>query len=86
MTFKPDYWFDDNEYIGSEVSSPTGSMWKLETKIHEHSYFESQEDCEELDIQSEARGMFLCSKVPGDGPPTAVIKTNLQSMAPQDAY
>lgn len=48
-----------DKYIGSEVSFPTGSGWKLETKIHEHSYFEFQEDCDEL----EARGVFLCSKV-----------------------
>lgn len=62
MTFKPDYWFDDNEYIGSEVSFPTGSVWKLETKIHEHSYFESQENCVELD---KVRGTWSVSLLQG---------------------
>lgn len=73
-----DIWFDDAEYIGLEVSFPSGSIWKLQTKIREHAYQESQRDCEELGLNSEARGLFTCSKVSGDGPATAVIKIRLQ--------
>ncbi|KAJ5591445.1 uncharacterized protein N7459_001814 [Penicillium hispanicum] len=73
-----DVWFDDDEFIGTKVSFPSGSVWKLETKIREHAYQQHQRDCEELGINSEARGVFCCSKVSGDGPPTAVIKIRLQ--------
>ena len=73
-------WFDEDEYIGTDVSFSSGSVWKLKSKIREHSYYETQTDCEELDIQSEARGAFVCSKVSGDGPPTAIIKIRLQSV------
>ena len=73
-------WFDEDEYIGTDVSFPSGSVWNLKSKIREHSYYESQADCEELDIPSEARGAFVCSKVSGDGPSTAIIKIRLQSV------
>lgn len=71
-------WFDDDEYIGSEISFPAGSIWKMQTKMREHACQEDQRDCEELQLHSEAHGLFTCSKVSGDGPPTAVIKIWLQ--------
>jgi hypothetical protein len=71
-------WFADDEYIGAEVSFPDGSAWKLSSKTREHAYYESQTDCEDFGIQSEARGVFVCSKLSGDGPPAAVIKIRLQ--------
>ncbi|KAJ5613622.1 hypothetical protein N7528_007276 [Penicillium herquei] len=73
-----DTWFEDDEYIGSEVSFPCGSIWKLETKIHEHAYQHTQYDWESIQLTSEARGVFTCSKVSGDGPSTAIIKIRLQ--------
>lgn len=73
-----DIWFDDDEYIGSEICFPAGSTWKLQTKLREHAYQEDQRDYEELQVHSEARGIFICSKVSGDGPPTAIIKIWLQ--------
>ena len=75
-------WFDDDEYIGTEVSFPSGSVWRIDMKIREHGYYETQMDCEELDIQSEARGVFICSKVSGHGPSTAIVKIRLQSVFP----
>lgn len=75
-------WFDEDEYIGTEVPFPSGSVWRLDTKIREHSYYETQKDCEELDIQSEARGVFIGSNVSGHGPATAIIKIRLQSVSP----
>ncbi|KAJ5726321.1 uncharacterized protein N7483_007678 [Penicillium malachiteum] len=41
-----DIWFEDDEYIGTEVGFPCGSFWKLETKIHEHAYQHTQYDWE----------------------------------------
>ncbi|PYI35703.1 hypothetical protein BP00DRAFT_483899 [Aspergillus indologenus CBS 114.80] len=71
-------WFDEDDFLGTETSFPSGSVWRLESKIHEHSYYEEQSECEALGIHSEARGVFSCSKVSGNGPPTAVIKMRLQ--------
>lgn len=75
-------WFDEDEYIGTEVAFPSGSVGRIDTKIREHSYCETQRDCEELGIQSEARGVFICSNVSGPGPATAIIKIRLQSVSP----
>ncbi|KAJ5131581.1 uncharacterized protein N7515_007620 [Penicillium bovifimosum] len=84
MTIESDdiTWFDEDEYIGAEVLFPSDSVWRIGTKIREHSYYETQRDCEELGIQSEARGVFVCSNVSGDGPCTAIIKIRLQSVSP----
>ncbi|KAL4893373.1 hypothetical protein BDV59DRAFT_178108 [Aspergillus ambiguus] len=70
-------WFDDDEYMEAEISFPSGSVWRLDEKIREHDYYESQ-DMEQLGVHSEARGTFFCSKVSGDGPPAALIKIRLQ--------
>lgn len=53
----------------------------MESEIYEHIYYEEQSECEALGIHSEARGVFSCSKVPGSGPPTAVIKIRQQSVS-----
>ncbi|KAJ6032238.1 hypothetical protein N7540_002970 [Penicillium herquei] len=71
-----DIWFEDDEYIGTEVCFPCGSLWKLETKIHEQTYQHTQYDWESIRLTSEARGVFTCSKVSGDGPSTAIIKNS----------
>lgn len=71
-------WFDADEYIGAEVSFLSGSAWKPSSRIREYAYYEAQADCEDFDIQSEARGLLVCFKVSGSGPPTAVIKFRLQ--------
>ncbi|KKK24277.1 hypothetical protein P175DRAFT_0499957 [Aspergillus ochraceoroseus IBT 24754] len=55
-------WFDDDDYIGAKVSFPSGAVWKIDSKIKEHEYYESQSDVEELAIDCEARGSFFCSK------------------------
>ncbi|KAH8433771.1 uncharacterized protein LDX57_011405 [Aspergillus melleus] len=73
-------WFDDGEYIGTEISFPFNSVWRLDVKIREHSYIEPQRECEDLHVNSEARGAFICSKVSGNGPPTAIVKIRLQSV------
>ncbi|RAH71409.1 uncharacterized protein BO66DRAFT_390964 [Aspergillus aculeatinus CBS 121060] len=71
-------WFDEDDLLGTEMSFPSGSAWRLESKIYEHSYYEEQSECEALEIHSEARGVFSCSKVSGSGPPTAVIEIRQQ--------
>ena len=70
-------WFNDETYIGSSVSF-SSSVWRLERKITEHEYYETQLDVEELGINSEARGVFISTKLSGNGPSTAVIKIRLQ--------
>ncbi|KAL5342195.1 hypothetical protein BJX70DRAFT_410871 [Aspergillus crustosus] len=71
-------WFDDDDYVGAKFSFPSGSVWKIDSKISEHEYYETQADVEECGIDCEARGSFLCSNVSGPGPSTAVIKIRLQ--------
>ncbi|KAJ5710893.1 hypothetical protein N7488_005049 [Penicillium malachiteum] len=73
-----DTWFENDEYIGSEVSFPCGSIWKLETKIHEYAYQHTQYDWESIRVTSEARGVLTCSKLSEDGPSAAIIKIRLQ--------
>ncbi|PYH86096.1 hypothetical protein BO82DRAFT_115851 [Aspergillus uvarum CBS 121591] len=72
-------WFIENDFLGTETPFPSGSVWRLESKINEHSYYEERSECEALAIQSEARGVFSYSTVSGSGPPTAVIKRRLHT-------
>ncbi|KAJ6031402.1 hypothetical protein N7540_002134 [Penicillium herquei] len=74
--YRPDTWFD--RYIGTEMSFGDGSTWRLNTKIHEFENQESQQVCDDDEIESEARALFLCAKVAGDGPFNAVIKMRMQ--------
>lgn len=79
MIIEPDIiWFEEDEYIGAKLSFPSGSAWRLDSKIREHGYYETRADVEEMGIHSAARGVFFCSKISGDGPSTAVIKIRLQ--------
>lgn len=71
-------WFEDDDWISTVVSFPTGSRWRIDSKIREHEYYESQCDVEQLGIHSEARGAILCSKVSGDGPSSAFLKVRLR--------
>ncbi|XRM43565.1 hypothetical protein ABZX51_006731 [Aspergillus tubingensis] len=71
-------WFEDNDYIGLEVAFPGGSTWKIERKIREVEVLHTQDDYEDLNCTSQARATFECSKVAGNGPPTALIKIHMQ--------
>ncbi|EAU38935.1 predicted protein [Aspergillus terreus NIH2624] len=70
-------WFKEEDYIGTVVSFPSGS-WKLDRKITENESFNSQTEWETYKLCSEARAVFFCSKVSGDGPSDAVIKIHMQ--------
>ncbi|KAH8821901.1 hypothetical protein F5884DRAFT_828068 [Xylogone sp. PMI_703] len=70
-------WFEDEEYIGSVVSLDNSS-WKLEVKIREHEYYETEEDTTVCGLDCEARGVFIYSKVSGDGPQQEILKIRLQ--------
>lgn len=48
-------WFKDNAFLGSEIQfSKNASRWKLERKIIEHEYCQTEEDRREL-------GLFVAS-------------------------
>ncbi|KAI9046003.1 uncharacterized protein KD926_005949 [Aspergillus affinis] len=44
-------WFDEDDYIRAAVSFPAGSVWRLETKVREHEYYETKVDIGELGIR-----------------------------------
>ncbi|CAK41072.1 uncharacterized protein An12g02300 [Aspergillus niger] len=71
-------WFDDNDYIGLELAFPGGSTWKIERKIKEAENLHTQGEYEIWKCTSQARATFVCSKVAGNGPPTALIKIHMQ--------
>ncbi|GKZ25959.1 hypothetical protein AbraIFM66951_002072 [Aspergillus brasiliensis] len=71
-------WFDDNDYIGLELAFPGGSVWKIVRKIKETKVLYTEREHELYKATSEARATFECSKVAGNGPPTALIKIHMQ--------
>lgn len=73
-------WFGPR-FIGLKVQFPGprgSSNWVLQKQLSEHADCLCREECEDLDDISEARGVFLCSKIDGDGPQEAVIKVFMQ--------
>lgn len=72
-------WFGPS-FKGLKVHFPGSrpSSWKLEQQISEHADFYTRGECEDLDDISEARAVFLCSKVDGHGPQEAVMKVFMQ--------
>lgn len=71
-------WF--RGFIGMKVEFPK-SNWILSKQISEHAHSYTQEECQDLDAISEARAVFFCSKVDGDGPQEAVMKAFMQSVS-----
>ncbi|GKZ31238.1 hypothetical protein AbraIFM66950_011531 [Aspergillus brasiliensis] len=71
-------WFDDDDWLGLELSFPAGSTWKLSKKIKESEDIYSQRDHEEGVAVSEARAIFVASKGVGAGPSTAILKIHMQ--------
>ncbi|KAH8804583.1 hypothetical protein F5884DRAFT_859207 [Xylogone sp. PMI_703] len=69
-------WFEDEKFLGSEISFPD-STWRLETKLSEHEYYEGERSAK-IGLGSEARAVFLCSKLTGSGPEQAIIKIRMQ--------
>jgi hypothetical protein len=72
-------WFGDN-LIGSQVSF-TGSdpsAWRLELKISENADQDTEEYAKEMEVVSEARAVFICSRVDGFAHHEAVIKIRMQ--------
>jgi hypothetical protein len=59
---------------------------ELDRKITENESFNSQTEWETYRLCSEARAVFFCSKVSGDGPSDAVIKIHMQYVGPIPAY
>jgi hypothetical protein len=72
-------WFGDS-FIGSEVSftKPDPSTWRLKEKISENADHETEEGARKLEMVSEARAVFICSRVDGPLPQEAVIKIRMQ--------
>ncbi|PYH55738.1 uncharacterized protein BO96DRAFT_435128 [Aspergillus niger CBS 101883] len=69
---------NENDWLGLELSFPGGTLWKVTTKIRECEDLYSQKDHEEGGIVSEARAVYVASKVAGQAPPTAVLKIHMQ--------
>ena len=72
-------WFGDN-FIDSEVSFTKLDRcpWRLKQKISENAYHETEEGAKRLDMVSEARAVFICSRVDGLQHQEAVIKIRMQ--------
>lgn len=72
-------WFGDN-FIDSEVSftQPDRSSWRLKQKISENAYHETDEDAKNLDMVSETRAVFICSRVDSLQQQEAVINIRMQ--------
>ncbi|BCS05375.1 uncharacterized protein AKAW2_81176S [Aspergillus luchuensis] len=71
-------WFDDDDWLGLELSFPAGSTWRLTKKIKESEDIYSQSDHEDDVAISEARAVFVASRGPGAAPTTAVLKVHMQ--------
>ncbi|PWY65667.1 hypothetical protein BO94DRAFT_529058 [Aspergillus sclerotioniger CBS 115572] len=72
-------WFDENDYIGLELLFPAGSTWKLERKFKESEDLYSQQEYDDYELILQSRAAFICSKIAGNGPSTAVIKVHMQA-------
>ncbi|KAK2756113.1 hypothetical protein FQN54_005521 [Arachnomyces sp. PD_36] len=75
-------WFDEDEYIGKEIcfeglGGSAQSTWRLDQKVLENEYCESEEDVTAGIVFSEARAVFFCS-THGSDPSKAVIKIRMQ--------
>ncbi|KAL1998286.1 hypothetical protein VTN02DRAFT_6464 [Thermoascus thermophilus] len=71
-------WFDDDDFINSTVSFPSESTWKLERKLQENEYYIPKDTAQIDGLGSEARAVFIGSKLSGDGPQEAIIKIRMQ--------
>lgn len=71
-------WFDDDDSINSTVSFPSESTWKLERKMQENEYYIPKDTAQINGLGSEARAVFIGSKLSGDGPQEAIIKIRMQ--------
>lgn len=72
-------WFDDDVFIGSEISFPgNSSRWKLDKKIIEHEYCEAEEMVQVGDRVSEGRAVFVASNIDGSFSKEAIIKIRMQ--------
>lgn len=73
-------WFEDDDYIGTTVSFPSGSTWKIQKKLKENEHYvhESLAQIEGMGFVSEARAVFIVTKLSGEGPQEAVIKIRMQ--------
>ena len=72
-------WFGDN-FVGSKVSfiKPDSSTWQLKQKISEYAYRETENIAREMEMVSEARAVFICSRADGLTQQEAVIKIRMQ--------
>jgi hypothetical protein len=72
-------WFA-RDFIDLTVTfpGPNASTWVIREQIFENPDQRPQDECEEFDMISEARGVFICSKIEGYGPTEAVIKVVMQ--------
>lgn len=72
-------WFGPN-FIDLRVTFPGSnpSTWIIKEQISENEEEKSQDWCREMDTIPEVRGVFICSKLEGNGPKEAVMKVIMQ--------
>jgi hypothetical protein len=72
-------WFDDDVFIGSEVTFPgNSSRWKLQSKIIEHENCGTEKDCIAMEYVAEARAVFVAVNLDGSFLQEAIIKIRMQ--------
>jgi hypothetical protein len=72
-------WFGPS-FINLKVTfpGPNPSTWVLKEQISENDDPRTQEECEELETIPEVRGVFICSKIEGNGSQEAIMKVVMQ--------
>jgi hypothetical protein len=58
--------------------APKPSAWVLKEKLSENAYLRSEEECKETEMISEARAVFICSRVDSIDSEEAIIKIRMQ--------
>ncbi|KAJ5710967.1 hypothetical protein N7488_005123 [Penicillium malachiteum] len=71
-------WFPKGRWIGKEITFPDDTTWRLDRLIFERITPETTSICEIDEVESEARGVFLATRMHGFGPNRAIIKVRLQ--------
>ncbi|KAK2754653.1 hypothetical protein FQN54_006786 [Arachnomyces sp. PD_36] len=72
-------WFGPN-FLSLTVTfpGPNSSTWQLKEQISENFDQSTQIEFQDFDMIPEVRGVFICSKVSGNGPKEAVMKVIMQ--------
>ncbi|KAJ5738478.1 hypothetical protein N7493_001633 [Penicillium malachiteum] len=71
-------WFPNGLWIGKKIRFPDDSIWRYDSCVSESEAQETTSMCEIDEVESEARAVFLASRMHGFGPNRAIIKVRLQ--------